>query len=229
MSADANCEEVRGLLPELALGVTEGRERADVLEHLAGCPDCRVELDRLSAVADELLLLAPERQASPGFEARALGAMAGARHRRTFRRALVPALAATLAAALMAGALLLAFEDDRDLASRYRQTLEIADGKYLTAAELREAGGSEAGTVFGYEGSPSWVFVDVQLPPGASADYEVQAFKAEGRPVSLGWMEVSGGEGGEGWTLPGEFHDVTEVRLLGKRRGDSLTAEFGGG
>src|SRR5205823_8680981 len=68
----AQCAEIRALLPELALGIADGEERASALEHLGGCADCRRELDELSAIADELVALAPEREPPAGFEGRVI-------------------------------------------------------------------------------------------------------------------------------------------------------------
>ena len=68
----AQCAEIRALLPELALGIADGEERARALEHLGGCADCRRELDELSAIADELVALAPEREPPAGFEGRVI-------------------------------------------------------------------------------------------------------------------------------------------------------------
>jgi hypothetical protein len=39
MSADAHCHETRDLLPELALGIADGADRARILAHVAECPD----------------------------------------------------------------------------------------------------------------------------------------------------------------------------------------------
>src|ERR1700743_96923 len=66
------CAETWQTLPELALGIADGEQRAAAVEHLAGCPDCRHELEELSAIADALLALVPEREPPPGFEDRVL-------------------------------------------------------------------------------------------------------------------------------------------------------------
>src|SRR6059058_3689151 len=67
-----HCAGIRALLPELALGIADGEERARALEHLGGCAECRRELDELSAIADELVALAPEREPPAGFEGRVI-------------------------------------------------------------------------------------------------------------------------------------------------------------
>src|SRR4029453_12051539 len=72
MSADNRCRKIRELAAEVALGIADGEDRARVLKHAAECADCRRELERLSTVADELLVLAPEEEPPPGFELRVL-------------------------------------------------------------------------------------------------------------------------------------------------------------
>ena len=67
------CAAIREALPELALGIADGEQRALALEHIAHCPDCRHELEQLSSVADELIALTPQREPPPGFENRVLG------------------------------------------------------------------------------------------------------------------------------------------------------------
>src|SRR6266550_7033253 len=96
------CEETRELAAELALGVVEGEERGRALKHLADCPDCRAEVEKFSDVADELLLLAPHREAPVGFESRVLGELLPAPppKRRRLRLVLAPAAAAVAAVAI---------------------------------------------------------------------------------------------------------------------------------
>lgn len=229
MNSEPGCEQVRPMLAELALGTVEGRQRAHALAHLAGCPDCRAELDRFAALADELLLLAPPREPSPGFEGRVLatarGRLGARRTRR--RRVTAPALAATLAAIVTALALTLGSGDDRELAQRYRETLEAADGRYFTARELYAAGEIEVGHVFGYEGSPSWVFVVVEPDALDSPRYAVEAVTDAGRRIELGRLPGRDAQAASGWALPIPLDEVTEVRVLGSDPGETLDADFG--
>jgi len=69
-SVEQSCDEVAGQLPELALGILTGRERAAVLAHLSGCARCSAEVEQLSLTADELLGIAPETEPPVGFEVR---------------------------------------------------------------------------------------------------------------------------------------------------------------
>ena len=63
---------IQDVLSELAIGIADGAERAQALDHVSDCADCRQELDRQSAVADELLLLAPGQEPPIGFELQVL-------------------------------------------------------------------------------------------------------------------------------------------------------------
>ena len=72
-----DCDRCRELIPEVALGVAVGEERAAVLDHAVGCAGCRRELAEISALADELLSLAPAVEPSTGFEVRALAGFSG--------------------------------------------------------------------------------------------------------------------------------------------------------
>lgn len=70
MSGDANCERLREVGPELALGVLPGRERAEAVAHLDRCADCREYVRQLTGVGDRLVGLLPDREPPPGFETR---------------------------------------------------------------------------------------------------------------------------------------------------------------
>ena len=43
------CEQVRELIPEVALGLAPGDERARVLAHVDACPECQAALARAEA------------------------------------------------------------------------------------------------------------------------------------------------------------------------------------
>src|SRR2546423_575254 len=72
MTDEMNCERVRELAPELALDIAGGEERDRALHHLATCPGCRGVVSDLSALGDELLLLAPAAEPPAGFSDRTL-------------------------------------------------------------------------------------------------------------------------------------------------------------
>src|SRR3954468_21182393 len=124
MSERGRCAEVRGLIPELAMGVAPGDERAAALTHIETCADCRQVLEDTSATVDELLLLAPEHEPPPGFDARVIESVSPARPRRwNVSKGLLAAAAIVLAVSLGAGLTRWAGSGDRQLAAQYRQTL----------------------------------------------------------------------------------------------------------
>jgi Putative zinc-finger len=220
------CTDIRLLLPELALGTLTGHDRAQALEHLGGCADCRRELQSLSEVADEMLMLAPSAEPPMGFESRVLervGATRRARMRGSRRVALV---AAALLAALIGGAAVYAAgAADRELAGSYRATLAVADGEYFAARPLEKAGGAEAGHVFGYQGSPSWVFCVVRAGR-EDATYDIEITALGGDTWSAGDMQVEGGRGTWAQPLGVDLHDVQRLRLVDRSTGETLVATW---
>ena len=72
---DRECQRCADALPELALGVLTGRERAQALSHVESCPRCAEELEQLSRVADSVVQAAPDVEPSVGFEVRLLERM----------------------------------------------------------------------------------------------------------------------------------------------------------
>jgi hypothetical protein len=220
-----SCDELADLAPELALGTIDGEERAEALRHLATCADCRRLVDRLTTVADELLMVAPVQEPPAGFESRVIDALGFRRpppRRRRARRLLVRLGPPVAAAAATAVALIGVYHDDRVTAERYRDTLEQADGKYFQAEPLRDATGAEAGVAFGYQGEPSWMLVTV------NAGHRDQAASAElvtrdRRTIPLPGFEL-GADGSWGGAIPVNLYDVTAIRLLGDRPGQVLEA-----
>jgi Putative zinc-finger len=222
---DPRCEEVRALAPELALGIVEGEERGRALEHLADCPECRRRVEELAEVADGLLLLAPHREAPAGFESRVLGHVLPRAPERRPRRRLGLVLA-PVAAALAAAAITLAIvDDDLDLASDYRQTLEEANGRGFYAAPLESEGGARAGTVFTYVGSPNWMLITVDAAQRA----EMRAARLvmdDGTRVPLRWFQLDA-SGTSGGGVGADLHHASALRLLPAPGGEPLVARFG--
>jgi anti-sigma factor RsiW len=226
---EADCTHVRELAPELALGIADGEQRAEALEHLAGCADCRAHLESLARVADELLLLAPPLEPPLGFEDRVatrIAAPAAAAPPRRRRRFALAFAAAACVAALAAGAVWTATSSDRELASDYRAALERVDGNYFATGTLEAAGGEEVGDVYAYDGDHSWVYV-IAAPPEAYPDggvklapgrYAMELVGDGARQVKLRPMEIdASGEGVAGGELPDGLDGLNELRLLDSR------------
>jgi hypothetical protein len=228
MSEPPGCPEVRELLPELATGALAGDERASALAHVDGCAACRRELAALSRAADALLLLAPPVEPPPGFEGGVLarldadaGPPPGRRRRRSLlpgiqRPRLRPAIAFAVAVAVAAGAGAQAVRwqsaADRDLARQYRQTLDVADGRYLKAMRMTTMDGQPAGTAFLYQGNPSWLLVTVNAAPVDGA-YDAIAVDRDGATHPAGTCVMSRGGGTAGYRLDIPVSAVTQIQL----------------
>ena len=218
------CEETRALAPELALGIVEGEERGRALEHLADCPECRRRVEELAEVADQLLLLAPHREVPVGFESRVLGRVLPTpqprrRRRRRLRLVLAPAATAVAAAAIV----LAIVAPDLRTASHYRHTLDQANGKEFESYALL-AGDTHVGTVFSYEGSPSWVHIDVDAGHRAGLT-AAELVTDDGTQVPLRWFRMDQG-GGSGGSIPVDPKHVAVLRLSGAPGTSPLVARF---
>jgi len=186
---DPRCQETRELAVELALGIVEGEERGRALQHLAACPECRAEVEKFSDVADELLLLAPHREAPVGFESRVLNDLLPApqpKRRHRLRLVLAPAAAAVTAAAIA----LAVVSPDLRLASHYRHTLDQANGKEFESYALRNGSDAHVGTVFSYSGSPSWVLITVD-PTQRAGLRSAELVMDDGRQIPLHWSRTT--------------------------------------
>jgi hypothetical protein len=226
------CEELRELAPEIALGIADGRERAEALRHVSSCRDCRRLVEELSQVADEVLVLAPAEEPPAGFESRvveAMGLQAASSRRRRPRwlslRWLAPRLGPALAtAAVTAVALMAVYSDDHQTAERYRGVLDEANGQYFQAGSLADETGARAGVVFGYEGSPSWLFLTV-APRHRDAVTSGELVTRAGRTIPLRSLELDA-QGSWGGAIPVKLYRVASIRLLGEQPGDVLQASF---
>jgi hypothetical protein len=225
------CEEIRDLTAELALGIADGEERAEALRHLSTCAECRREVEQLSQVADELLLLAPVQEPPAGFESRVVEAMGLERRprRRLVRwltpRWLTPRLGPALAAAAVTAAVLIGvYQDDRQTADRYRAVLDQANGQYFLAERLADGTGAGGGVAFGYEGRPSWLFITVN--PAHRDDVTRAELLTQGRrTITLRAFELDR-RGSWGGAIPVKLSEVSSIRLLGERPGELLQASL---
>jgi hypothetical protein len=213
------------LAADVALDIADGEQRADALRHLAGCAECRRLVEQLSEVADELLMLAPVQEPPPGFESRVLerlGMPGRPRRARRLRRLTLRVAPALAAAAATAVVLVAVYHDDHLTASRYRGTLEEANGKYFQAQRLRDPAGARAGIAFAYEGSPSWILVTVDRAHRAEVS-SGEIVTRGGRAVALRGFRL-GRDGTWGGAIPVNLHQVAAIRLLGRHPGEVLQA-----
>lgn len=192
------CAQVQDLAAEFALGLLDGKERAAVLDHLAGCDDCRRAVAAMAAAADGLLLAAPETEPPAGFEVRALARM-GAADRPTRRRArLVALLAGTLGVGVALGALLPG---------------NLPQGREpVRAARLVAATAAVAGEIYTYAGEPPWLFMTVRGAPDGT--YTCRVRTRTGEQLDIGRLEVRGGVGAWGRVLTVDPDHIVGVELV---------------
>jgi Putative zinc-finger len=210
-----DCDDIRDLTAEVALGIASGDDRARVLEHAAGCRACRDELRQLTTVTDELLVLAPELEPPPGFEQRVLRELAPAKKPKTLSarlpRLLKPALALAAGAAIASVVSVAAFHDDHQLASEYRQALAAADGSRFVAIPLRDGAGVKRGSVSLYKGAPSWIVITANGASGRSLS-RAELVSRSGKRVALTDFALRGGVWGG--PLPIGFDSIASVQVM---------------
>jgi hypothetical protein len=228
MSSEARCENVRALDAELALGAVGGEERAAALEHLAACEECRRAVGELSHVADELLLLAPRAEPPEGFESRVLTQLhaRGAPRRVRPRRTRLAMLAAASLAVAAAGAIALAVGPGGDGRSASEQSQRPAHtSRTEVRARLYGHGKVARGSAYGYQGSPSWLFITVDRleRPGR---YRCEIVTAGGRRISLRSFRLDSGTRSWGVSMPVDLDEVAGVRLVPAAGGGSLRGKF---
>lgn len=220
------CAVVELLLPELALGILTGEDRARALEHLGGCHRCSDELRKLNELGDELLLLAPSAEPPVGFESRVVDRLGvGSRQKSRQRNRALIAAAALLAILLSASATYFVGREDRELADSYRDTLRIANGEYVAAHRLTDERGGRAGYIFGYQGSPSWIFC-VITSRQSTTTFDVEVSSEDGRTWELGGIYVHKSEATWGRSLPIPLHDVKEIRIVARSGDETLVAKW---
>ncbi len=222
MTRPHDCSAMRSLLAELATGAASGHERAWALGHVTGCPTCRAELDELAKVADGLLMLVPPAEPPPEFESAVLTrlGMAGSRtagRRRRYSRRMMLAVGGIAAALLFVsgGSAKVVYQQgatDRALAEQYRQTLSIANGRYLKAARLATPAGEQSGTVFLYQGSPSWLLVSISSAP-TDGRYEIHVRDRGGALRTVGACQLKNHSGTTGYRLDIAVAHVAEIQL----------------
>jgi hypothetical protein len=229
MTAEMGCDQVRDLAPELALGIVEGQERVAALSHLSGCPGCRQLVSDLSSVGDGLLLLAPSREPPRGFESLVLARLD---HPQQERRVLplmrrrrwvaIAAAAVVPAAAVGGGSVFWATADDRRLADNYQAVLSQGQGAYFLAAPLQGSQG-RVGTVFGYQGRPSWVMVTMEPSTRTEGRFQVQVVTRDGGYLPVGDAVIGGAE--RAWGAV-DLSAVHELQFVGSDERIAFTATF---
>jgi Putative zinc-finger len=185
------CAAVRDAAPELALGILDGAERAELLLHLAGCPRCQEHVNELAGVADGLTRLAPEIEPPFGFSRRVDAAIRGGR-RRWVRRWGTVAVAAAAAAiiAVVAVRVIDAGRPSTPVAAPALHTVAMIGANNVRVGRVAVSGTSPASLA---------VNVDYSLPDGT---YTLELDHPGGTDHRVGAITVSGGHGQWSGTAP---------------------------
>jgi hypothetical protein len=191
---DMTCEQFHQLDAEVALGVTDARDRAAVFAHLEDCPSCRRELGHLSDVADMLSVLAPAVEPPAGFESRLLARLEEEEERPAPRRVVNrrPLWAAAAAVvALVVGAVGWAIGEAGGPAPA------VATGQVVVAKLAADR--HPVGQVVVDTGSNPWISMALAIGHGDTT-VQCQLRASDGRVITVGWFSLSKGYGY--WAAP---------------------------
>ncbi|MGW1893683.1 hypothetical protein ACWCP6_26045 [Streptomyces sp. NPDC002004] len=222
-----DCDRLRDVAEELALGVLPAGERAAAMEHLDRCSACREHVHELSRTADAVLDLVPAADPPPGFEERVLqrlGLPATRSSRRPRRgRRLALALAAAVASVALGG---LGWTLGTNFGQPPSITSAQSPGQQLRAARLT-GDGHEMGHAYLFSGPSSWMFMSLDAP-GHSGPVSCQLQRADGSRVTAGTFTLpKDGDGYYGTGFPASSSPVTDVRLVQADGSVLATAHFG--
>jgi hypothetical protein len=213
---DYHCHDSGQLIPELALGCLDGRERAAALDHVRQCLRCRQELATYQGLASELLELIPTATPPAGFEIRALAAMKAPRPGTAAPRAgRRPGILRAAAAALIAVAGIGGYG-----ASRF-----VSPQPPLHTAVLT-AGGRQVGTAYFYAGSQHWIWVTLHLGPKTrTVTCKVETVSGR-RAVTIGPFPLTSGQGAWGSDVAVPWQPGTVALILNNAKQTIATGTF---
>jgi hypothetical protein len=190
---EMTCEEFRQLDAEVALGVTDARDRTAGVAHLDHCPSCRRELRQLSDLADALAVLSPAVEPPAGFESRLLARLGEeeqpAPRRVLHRRPLLVAAAAVLALAIGATGWV--------IGDASRPAPAVATGQVVMASLAADH--HPVGQVVIDTGSDPWISMALSIGD-RDTPVQCQLRESNGRVITVGWFSLSKGYGY--WAAP---------------------------
>jgi Putative zinc-finger len=227
---DPSCHEIAQALPELALGVLTGRDRAASLAHVESCPRCADELEQLARAADAVVWMAGEVEPPVGFEMRLFSRMGLnddlAEPRR--RRVRPPVWVIATAAAVVALVVGLAIGWSTDARSPSRTSAAGGpppSGAIVTAATLR-ADGHTVGRVSISGGSKPWMYMSLD-GSAARGTVTCQVVTDDGVIHTVGTFTAKNGYGTWGAALPVPPRDVRKAQVVSPQGTVLATATLG--
>ncbi|MFE1883191.1 hypothetical protein [Streptomyces diastatochromogenes] len=216
MASDVTCEKLRESGAELALGVLSGRQRAEAVEHLERCADCREYVEHMTLVGDRLIGLLPPAEPPTGFETRvsrgltrAATAPEGRPHahpsapehkgfRGRARRARLRMASAVAAAAIACG--FAGWGIGTAVEAITAAPVPAVESEPVLVGDLTSPHGAEkpVGEVYAHPGPPGWVFMSVALTgPHATYTGKVTCLLAhpDGTTTRIGQFSLRNGHG----------------------------------
>lgn len=211
-SAPGGCAPTAELLPELALGILGGADRAEVLAHLDQCASCREESAGWAATADALPALLTEAEPPAGFEGRTLERLRAARvlvPRRSLIRRILGVAAVVVAVMIVTLATVRIVDAVRD------DDGAVARGGVVEVTKTTMIGrsGHAAGFAFTAGDAQRYLFVDVDYGDGSGA-YRIQAVGADDTVTTIGVVRVKDGHGTWAGVIPPAVGDPDTVRMV---------------
>lgn len=196
------CGSFADELPELALSVLTGRDRARVLAHVDSCPRCADELERLARTADTVVQVAPEVEPPLGFDVRLFERMGVADHtaRRRFGRHFPRWMPVAAAAAVVALALGLGLGlSSGTPTAPPRSALHGNTSRPVVASAALVDGGQMVGHVVAFGGKNPWMSM-VLADSSAHGWVSCVVVTDSGKRQTLGTFESKAGYGA--WGVP---------------------------
>lgn len=200
--ASIGCELFDAHADELALGQVDEPLRGRLLAHAGECPHCHLLLDSLGAVADRLLLMAPEIEPPAGFESRALARLdtrtAGPVRRSTRVRWF--AVAAVVGAMVTAGVF---------------ATAQRADEPTTATAVIVGGAGAEVGSVQLVAEPTPYVLIAIDSPRPGPGIRTCELQRPDGTWEAVGWWDAADIASGV-WAVgiqPAQL-DATAMRII---------------
>jgi hypothetical protein len=216
---DSTHDRYRDNLAEFALGILDGRARAELLAHVENCPECAEHLQELSTTVDALIYLPVGVEPPLGFESAIINQIRSsqAAPRRRIARGR-RSLAA--AAALVFVSFGLGWVVDQAVSTSPTQS-NLAAGQMVQ--RNLESNGRDVGVVYAYPGKSPWMFVTLNSP-GAPARVRCTVVTNSGAHKFVGTFGLKSGKGSWGATLPVAPSDIRDVELTSNT--GAMIAEF---
>jgi hypothetical protein len=212
------CAEVRDQAAEFALDILPAEERSAMAAHLLRCPECRAEVDAMTAVGSRLLNLVPGTEPPLGFDRRVLAHVrpAGRFGPRLLvhRSRLAAAVAAAAAAVVLLGASLGWFQGG----SSSPQSPKAV----LAAAFMQQ--GRNVGEVYAYA-NPTWLSMTVHGVTGVRK-VTCELISKDGKVTTVGSFDLANGGGSWGALDRGGLAGITGARLVSGTGQVIATADF---